>query len=101
MMAKRGFASMTPDRRRRIASLGGKAAHAKGTGHEWTSAEARAMGRLGGYISRGGRGRSRGEKNPKALIGGLLSLLAVKIDDLMTRLNRTREALMAIRQGVT
>jgi general stress protein YciG len=31
-----------------IASLGGKAAHAKGTAHEWTPEEASAAGRLGG-----------------------------------------------------
>ena len=56
-MPKRGFASMTPDERRRLASLGGKAAHAKGTAHRWTREEAREMGRLGGRLSRGGRGR--------------------------------------------
>jgi hypothetical protein len=46
--AKRGFASMDPKRQREIASKGGKAAHAKGTGHEWTSEEARKAGKLGG-----------------------------------------------------
>lgn len=48
----RGFASMTPERRREIASLGGKSAHAKGNAHEWTSEEARAAGRKGGKRSR-------------------------------------------------
>ena len=46
--ALRGFASMDPERRRRISSVGGKAVHAKGTGHEFTSEEARAAGRKGG-----------------------------------------------------
>jgi uncharacterized protein len=44
---KQGFASMNPDKQRRIASLGGKAAHAKGTAHQWTSQEAAAAGRKG------------------------------------------------------
>ena len=54
---RRGFASMTPEKQREIASKGGRAAHAKGTAHEWTSEEARVAGRKGGQISRGGRGR--------------------------------------------
>jgi general stress protein YciG len=58
---RRGFASMSPDKQKEIASKGGRAAHAKGTAHEWTSDEARAAGRKGGQISRGGRGRLRAE----------------------------------------
>ncbi len=54
---RRGFASMSPEKQREIASKGGRAAHMKGTAHEWTSEEARAAGRKGGQISRGGRGR--------------------------------------------
>lgn len=54
---RRGFAAMSPEKQREIASLGGRMAHEKGTGHEWTSEEARAAGRKGGTISRGGRGR--------------------------------------------
>ena len=53
----RGFASMTADKQREIASKGGRAAHLKGTAHQWTSEEARAAGRKGGQVSRGGRGR--------------------------------------------
>ena len=53
----RGFASMDAARQREIASKGGRAAHQKGTAHEWTSDEARSAGRKGGQISRGGRGR--------------------------------------------
>jgi hypothetical protein len=54
---RRGFASMSPEKQREIASKGGRAAHEKGTAHEWTSEEARSAGRKGGQISRGGRGR--------------------------------------------
>lgn len=54
---RRGFASMSAEKQREIASKGGRAAHMKGTAHEWTSEEARNAGRKGGQISRGGRGR--------------------------------------------
>ena len=52
-MAKedRGFASMDRSKQREIASKGGKAAHQKGTAHEWTSEEAREAGRKGGLAS--------------------------------------------------
>ena len=46
--SKRGFASMDPSKQREIASKGGRAAHAKGTAHEFTSEEARVAGRKGG-----------------------------------------------------
>jgi uncharacterized protein len=77
----RGFASMDGEVQRRIASEGGRAAHAKGTAHEFTPEEAReagrkggetvsqnrdhmaAIGRKGGESSHGG-GRSRGENRP-------------------------------------
>jgi general stress protein YciG len=42
----RGFASMDPQRQREIASEGGKAAHQKGTAHEFTSEEARRAGSM-------------------------------------------------------
>ena len=48
--SRRGFASMDPARQREIASKGGKAAHAKGTAHEWSSDEARVAGRKGGEV---------------------------------------------------
>jgi uncharacterized protein len=60
---RRGFASMSPDKQREIARKGGRAAHEKGTAHEWTPDEARAAGRKGGQISRGGRGRLSGESD--------------------------------------
>ena len=47
----RGFASMDRTRQREIASKGGKAAHQRGTAHEWTNEEAREAGRKGGMVS--------------------------------------------------
>ncbi len=46
--SNRGFASMDPQRQREIASQGGRAAHEKGTAHEFSSEEAREAGRKGG-----------------------------------------------------
>ncbi|HYU77707.1 MAG TPA: KGG domain-containing protein [Vicinamibacterales bacterium] len=54
---RRGFASMSAEKQREIASKGGRAAHQKGTAHEWSSDEAREAGRKGGMASRGGRGK--------------------------------------------
>lgn len=47
-ISKRGFASISKEKRRLIASKGGKAAHKKGVAHEFTSSEARKAGRKGG-----------------------------------------------------
>jgi uncharacterized protein len=46
----RGFASMDDEKQREIASKGGKAAHEKGTAHEFTPEEAREAGRKGGEV---------------------------------------------------
>ena len=51
MTKKRGFASMDASKQREIASKGGRAAHQKGTAHEFTSEEARAAGRKGGQAA--------------------------------------------------
>jgi uncharacterized protein len=69
----RGFASMDRAKQKEIASKGGKAAHAKGTAHEWTSEEAREAGRKGGMASHrrrkqmmdgeGGQGSSESGEN--------------------------------------
>jgi general stress protein YciG len=71
--SKRGFASMDANRQKEIASKGGRAAHAKGTAHEWTSDEARVAGRKGGEVVSRDRahmaaigregGESRGARN--------------------------------------
>jgi len=44
--SNRGFASMDPQKQREIASEGGKAAHASGNAHEFTSEEARKAGSM-------------------------------------------------------
>jgi uncharacterized protein len=49
--ARRGFAAMSSEKQKEIASLGGKAAHAKGTAHEFTREEAVAAGRKGGIAA--------------------------------------------------
>lgn len=54
---RRGFASMSREQQREIASRGGKSAHAQGKAHRWTHEEAVIAGRKGGFISRGGQGR--------------------------------------------
>lgn len=67
----RGFASMDPERQREIASQGGKAAHQKGTAHEFTSEEARRAGSMShgnrqsasaSATGSSSRGSSRGNK---------------------------------------
>jgi general stress protein YciG len=78
--SKRGFASMDPAKQREIASKGGRAAHAKGTAHEFTSDEARVAGRKGGeavsrdraHMSAIGRegGHSRGAR-ARAMAAGI------------------------------
>ncbi len=47
-------------KQREIASKGGKAAHQKGTAHEWTSEEAREAGRKGGMASHRRRKEAQG-----------------------------------------
>jgi uncharacterized protein len=70
--SKRGFASMDEDKQREIASKGGKAAHAKGTAHEFTSEEAQEAGRKGGEATSEDRermsaiGRQGGKKSRKS-----------------------------------
>ena len=46
----RGFAAMDPEQQRAIARLGGQAAHALGTAHEFTVEEARQAGKKGGQV---------------------------------------------------
>jgi general stress protein YciG len=58
----RGFASMDRSKQREIASKGGKAAHQKGTAHEWTSEEAREAGRKGGMASHRRRSEMTGSQ---------------------------------------
>lgn len=85
---KRGFASMDRQKQREIASKGGRAAHAMGTAHEFTSEEARAagrkggeavsrnrqhmaeIGRRGGQRSRSGKSQNSGEGQERAAAAG-------------------------------
>lgn len=76
--SNRGFASMDRAKQKEIASKGGKAAHAKGTAHEFDSSEAREAGRKGGVaVSRNrehmaaiGRrgGEARGHSRSRAAV---------------------------------
>ena len=64
---RRGFAAMDRDRVKEIASKGGKAAHAAGTAHQFSSDEARNAGRKGGmapHVRRGGVRRRPPEGTP-------------------------------------
>ena len=90
-MAKedRGFASMDRAKQREIASKGGKAAHQKGTAHEWTSEEARDAGRKGGIASH----QRRREQNQTADRGAVGSERAVGMESPspMSGADRTEE----------
>ena len=56
--ARKGFAAMSPEMQREIASKGGKAAHQSGNAHEFSSDEARKAGRKGGLArAKNRRGR--------------------------------------------
>jgi general stress protein YciG len=85
--SRRGFGSMDQERQRSIASEGGRAAHQRGTAHEFSPEEARAagrkggeavsqdrnhmaaIGRKGGEASRGGQARAR-QANRSATAAG-------------------------------
>lgn len=55
----KGFAVIDPAIQRETARRGGIAAHAKGTAHEWTTAEAREAGRLGGIACQAKRAAAK------------------------------------------
>lgn len=75
--SSRGFASMDPQRQREIASEGGRAAHEKGTAHEFTSEEAREAGRKGGQArsqsnrSNSANSTNRGSSGSSGSSGGM------------------------------
>jgi len=66
----RGFASMDPQRQREIASEGGRAAHEKGTAHEFTSEEAREAGRKGGMARSANRRKAMESGSGSSHAGG-------------------------------
>lgn len=59
MTAKKGFAAMSPEKQRELSSKGGKAAHASGRAHQFTSEEARLAGAKGGFAVSQNRGYMR------------------------------------------
>jgi general stress protein YciG len=99
--SKRGFASMDPSRQRAIASKGGKAAHAKGTAHEWTSDEAREAGRKGGEVVSRDRahmaaigregGEARGRSRARLGVGGGAGSNASRYSDREASMTVSRE----------
>jgi hypothetical protein len=77
----RGFASMDRSKQKEIASKGGKAAHQKGTAHEWTSEEARDAGRKGGLASHRRRREQKDAGDTREMVGvesGILSSRSVE-----------------------
>ena len=62
---------MDPAKQREIASKGGKAAHQKGTAHEWTSEEARDAGRKGGIASHRRRREQSGDGSEEQSTGAM------------------------------
>jgi general stress protein YciG len=60
---------MDRGRQKEIASKGGKAAHQKGTAHEWTSEEARNAGRKGGLASHRRRREQKDSGDTRELVG--------------------------------
>jgi len=72
----RGFAGMDPEKLKALSSKGGKAAHEKGTAHEFSADEAKSAGQKGGAVVSRDRkhmadigregGKSRGVKRRKA-----------------------------------
>lgn len=48
----KGFARMSKEKRTKIASIGGIAAHKAGNAHEWNSKEAKLAGSKGGKWKR-------------------------------------------------
>lgn len=100
---KRGFAAMTPEKQRAIASKGGRVAHERGKAHEFTPDEARVAGRKGGLkvsqnrqhmgrIGReGGKARRGGTTpSPQPIAEGVAPTLEEKLGSLAYPISRTQ-----------
>ena len=99
--SKRGFASMDPARQRDIASKGGKAAHAKGTAHEWTADEARRAGRKGGEVVSRDRGHMEAIGRAGGEARGRARQLAAQQSNGSTPRFQDREAAVSVsREGI-
>ena len=81
--ARRGFAAMDESRQKSIASAGGRAAHEKGTAHEFSREEARAAGRKGGEAVSENRAHMAaiGRKGGEARQAGLQQKRALALAD--------------------
>jgi general stress protein YciG len=87
----RGFSTLDLEKHRQIASKGGKAAHAQGRAHEFTSEEAKAAGRKGGAIVSADRGHmarigqmgGRARKGPRRPKGDEVHALAAAVAPLV------------------
>lgn len=55
---RRGFAAMSPEKRRELSARGGRAVQAAGKGRQWTSETAASAGRKGGLAA--GARRAKG-----------------------------------------
>jgi len=91
MKQKKGFAVMTPEQKKEIASAGGKAAHAKGKAHKFDSATAKVAG------SKGGKSVSQNKEHMAAIgqKGGQArsrNMGANKLDDLITKYENQQPA---------
>ncbi len=101
--SRRGFASMDPARQKEIASKGGRAAHEKGTAHEWSSDEARNAGRKGGVIVSQDRahmaaiGREGGESRSAAA----REARQMRVSDREVAVPMSREAIAELRRPVS
>jgi hypothetical protein len=69
----RGFASMSKGKQRRIASQGGRTAHAQGVAHEWSQEEARIAGQKGGLASAERRKRFRQDQLSQSVEPGIIA----------------------------
>jgi general stress protein YciG len=96
---------MDASRQRDIASKGGKAAHAKGTAHEWTADEARRAGRKGGEVVSRDRahmeaiGRAGGEARGRARqLAAQQAANGARFQDRETAVSVSREGLPSMPQ---
>jgi general stress protein YciG len=78
---RRGFAAMDPARQKELAARGGKASHAKGTGHEWNRDAARSAGRSGGIASGVARNRKKAARLAAASAANTIANESVATND--------------------
>ena len=98
MSKTRGFAVISEERRREIASRAGRLAHERGTAHEWTPDEARKAGQKGGGIL------LRSGEDPKTLrvdaIARAFDAAATSLDEIDARYALNARAIDTIRRAI-